>query len=154
MERRSESITYVISQAKMEALSHRSVIQHLRSSLTTSLHHPSKLLCPMTKVLLWMNDHFTVRFRLVTWRRSPKQGSDEFAQRYFLFFVDGKSNGSRSFQKTMLTFFSLTGLFNQGNVFRSSNRDFLCRGSLVLHRVSVSSSNGCVRLRWLAIWAI
>ena len=49
----------------------------------------------------------------------------------------------------MLTFFSLTGLFNQGNVFRSSNRDFLCRGSLVLHRVSVSSSNGCVRLRWL-----
>ena len=48
-----------------------------------------------------------VRFRLVTWRRSPKQGSDEFAQRYF---VDGKSNCSSGSMKTMLTFLSLTGL--------------------------------------------
>lgn len=40
-------------------------------------------------------------------------------------------------------------MFYHGPVFRFSNRDFLCRGSLVLHRVSVSSSNGCVRLRWL-----
>ena len=45
--------------------------------------------------------------------------------------------------------FSYRSVFYHGPVFRSSNRDFLCRGSLVLHRVSVSSSNGCVRLRWL-----
>ena len=77
MERRSESITYVISQAKMEALSHRSVIQHLRSSLTTSLHHPSKLLCPMTKVYFeWM---IILRFDSGSWHEEEVPNRDQMS---------------------------------------------------------------------------
>jgi hypothetical protein len=54
--------------------------------------------------------------------------------------------------KTMLTFFSLTGLCSIMDLYSVPRIETFFVEDLwfrVLHRVSVSSSNGCVRLRWL-----
>ncbi len=54
--------------------------------------------------------------------------------------------------KTMFTFFSLTGLCSIMDLYSVPRIETFFVEDLwfrVLHRVSVSSSNGCVRLRWL-----